>query len=42
MDDICIFSNNKKSLHKLFKKLSLFVEKYLGCKIKDNWQIFKV
>lgn len=42
MDDICIYSNNKKGLHKVFKKLQIFAKKYLDLTIKENQQVFKV
>lgn len=42
MDDSCIYSNNKKKLRSLFKKLKIFLKKYMDIEIKDDWQIFEV
>jgi len=40
MDDMVLFSKNKKELHKKFKLLRIFLFK-MGYKVKENWQIFK-
>ncbi|MBO4245109.1 MAG: RNA-directed DNA polymerase [Bacilli bacterium] len=41
MDDMVLFSNNKKRLHLAKKQISDFIaHDYL--KLKDNWQLFKV
>lgn len=41
IDDMVLFSNNKKKLHKIRKSIEEFVSN-LGLHIKDNWQVFKV
>ena len=40
MDDMVLFSNNKKELHKIKKKIDEFLEPE-HLKIKENWQLFK-
>lgn len=40
MDDMVLFSNNKKELHKINKKIAEFLQKE-HLTIKDNWQLFK-
>ena len=41
MDDMVLFSGNKRELHKIKKKIDEFLVKD-HLKIKDNWQLFKV
>lgn len=41
MDDMVLFSNNKKELHKIKDKIELFLQNELHLKLKENWQIFK-
>lgn len=40
MDDMVLFSNNKKELHKVKKAIDEFLDKE-HLKIKENWQLFK-
>ena len=40
MDDMVIFGNNKKKLHKIRKEISEFLKPY-GLKLKGDWQVFK-
>lgn len=40
MDDMIVFSGNKKELHKMRKAISEFIEKE-GLVLKDNWQIYR-
>lgn len=41
MDDMVIFGSNKKVLHKVREKISLYLENNLGVELKDNWQVFR-
>lgn len=41
IDDMVLFSGNKKKLHKIRKEVEYFISN-LGLHIKDNWQVFKV
>lgn len=41
MDDMTLFSNNKKQLHKARKAISEFI-KPMGLTLKENWQVFRV
>jgi len=40
VDDIVLFGNNKKKLHKDFEEIKKYLES-LNLEIKDNWQVFK-
>lgn len=40
MDDIVVLHSNKKELHKLLKKINIYLES-LNLKLKGNWQIFR-
>ena len=40
MDDMIVFGNNKKKLHKIRKEISEFLKPY-GLKLKGDWQVFK-
>lgn len=40
VDDIIIFSRNKKKLHQVVRKIMEYL-KSIGLKIKDNWQVFR-
>ena len=42
MDDICLFSNNKKKLHKARKQVEQYLQEVLHVQVKDNWQLFRV
>jgi hypothetical protein len=41
IDDMVLFGNNKKELHKARNKIAAFLETELGLTLKDNWQVFK-
>ncbi len=41
MDDMTLFSNNKKQLHKARRAISEFI-KPMGLTLKENWQVFRV
>ena len=41
MDDMVLFSNNKKELHRARKEIEKFVHEELGLEIKKNWQVFR-
>lgn len=41
MDDMVIFSSDKKQLHQFKKDIEIFLLTQLGLKLKDNWQVFK-
>lgn len=41
MDDMVLFSNNKRNLHKVKEALDTYLSKE-NLKIKENWQVFKV
>ncbi len=41
MDNIWIFSPNKRELHKMVKSLFVFVDENLKLEFNDNWQIFR-
>lgn len=40
MDDMVIFSSNKRKLHKMRKAIAEYLETNLGLELKDNWQVF--
>lgn len=41
MDDMVLFSNNKKMLHRARKMIAEFIAP-MGLTLKENWQVFKV
>jgi len=41
MDDMALFGNNKKELHKIRKLISEFISP-IGLTLKENWQVFRV
>lgn len=41
MDNLTLFHNNKKKLHKAVRKISEYL-KSMRLRFKDNWQVFKV
>lgn len=41
MDDMVIFSSNKKSLHKMKKEIEAYLSDNLHLKLKSNWQVFR-
>lgn len=41
-DDCCMFSNNKKDLHRKRKLIERYLSEELHLKVKNNWQLFKV
>ena len=42
MDDMVLFSDNKKDLHEAKKLIETFLNKYLKLKLKSNYQIFPI
>ena len=40
MDDMVIFSANKRKLHDMQKAIALYLRDKLGLEMKDNWQVF--
>lgn len=42
VDDMVLFSNNKKKLHAAVRGIIQFVDEQLGLRIKENWQVFLV
>ena len=40
MDNITLFSGNKRELHKAVKEIAKWLEG-IGLKLKDNWQVFR-
>lgn len=40
MDDIILMGPNKKKLHKARKEIDSFLQKKLGLRLKENWQVF--
>lgn len=42
MDDCCLFSNNKKKLHKARMQIAQYLRDELHLTPKDNWQLFRV
>lgn len=41
MDDMILFSSNKKELHKIKLKIENYLNKNLNLRLKENWQLFK-
>lgn len=41
MDDMVIFSSNKKKLHEMRRAIADYLSSNLGLKLKDNWQVFR-
>lgn len=41
MDDMVIFGNNKRKLHKMREAIEKFLNDMLGLNLKDNWQVFR-
>lgn len=41
MDDMVLFSNNKKELHKIKDKIEQYLNNELHLRLKENWQLFK-
>lgn len=41
MDDMVIFSNNKKVLHKIRKSINDYLVANLDLQLKSNWQVFR-
>lgn len=41
MDDMVIFGNNKKILHKIRRAISDYLAVELGLHLKDDWQVFR-
>lgn len=42
MDDIVILHSDKNFLHQLRKDISVYLDKNLNLKLKDNWQVYPV
>lgn len=42
MDDMVVFSSNKKAIHKVRRGVELFLCNNLGLALKRNWQVFPV
>lgn len=42
VDDMVLFSGNKKRLHAALRRLMAFANDVLGVRIKGNWQVFPV
>lgn len=42
MDNINVFSRNKKKLHKTVRAINEYLIKEKGVKLKENWQVFKM
>lgn len=41
MDDMVIFGSNKKTLHRIRKEISVYLENVLGLELKGNWQVYR-
>lgn len=41
MDDMVIFGSNKRKLHYFKNEIEEYLEKNLGLRLKDNWQVFR-
>lgn len=41
MDDMVIFGNNKKILHKIRREIASYLQMNLGLELKGNWQVFR-
>ena len=41
MDDMVIFSGNKRVLHDMRKGIGIYLKDRLGLDLKDNWQVFR-
>lgn len=41
MDNMWLFSTNKKELHQKVKRIKQYLKKQLHLTIKENWQVFK-
>ena len=41
MDDMVLFSSNKRKLHQANKQIQEYLKKTLNLKIKNNWQLFR-
>lgn len=41
MDDMVLFGNNKKELHRVRKEVERFISEELGLEVKGNWQVFR-
>lgn len=42
MDDMVMFSGNKRELHKCRKEMAKFLTENLGLRLKQNWQVYKM
>lgn len=41
MDDMVIFSSNKRGMHKSRQSIAQYLQNNLGVTLKDNWQVFR-
>jgi RNA-directed DNA polymerase len=41
MDDMVIFGNNKKVLHRMRQAINDYLRSELGLELKENWQVFR-
>jgi len=41
IDDMVLFGNNKKELHKVRRLIETYLKDEMGLELKDNWQVFK-
>lgn len=41
VDNLFLFSGNKKELHKMVRKISGYLTGELGLELKDDWQVFR-
>lgn len=42
LDDMVLFGPNKKLLHKARKAVAEFLQRHMGLRMKENWQVFPV
>ena len=40
MDDMVVFGSSKKKLHEIRSRIAEYLERNLGLKLKDNWQVY--
>ena len=41
MDDMVIFGANKRELHEMRRTIAEYLKRYLGLRMKGNWQVFR-
>ena len=42
MDDMVILGSNKRELHKIREKISIYLKSNLNLRLKSNWQVFPI